>query len=287
MNRPSARPPTTSESSTSGKATATTKLTRIAGVGGAVVGVFSAFVKLPNLGLQIAGVATCVCVTVLLLVAAHDRDHGKLSTGMIVCLSAAGASVLVLVLLLAGQPGGGQVGVLGAPSTSSAAEGPQATSARSPSGSSELPSSSAPASTVTWLADLQPIASDGPDTQAWTVKAVQVNKKIYNRSLVVDGEWCNQTKRDYVLGGEYRRFRTMVGMTDDSPEPTPLRFHIFADGKTVKSIREAGTAGPQEVDVSVEGVNRLTLAIFPLEDEDLSCPGPERIGVWIDPTLSR
>lgn len=153
-----------------------------------------------------------------------------------------------------------------------------------PTGSTASPSSSADVGPeTTWLVDLQPVVKN---SEGWTTKPVQVKGTTYTKALAVRTVWCDSIQLDYVLGGQYARFKALVGMADDSPKTTPLNFYVLADDKVIKKISEVGIAAPQEVDLPLTGVSRLAIGIEKL-DHGSQCPGAERVGVWVDPFLSR
>lgn len=286
-------PPAVTTSPSSSKPTAITTLTRGAGVVGGLIGGFFALVALATPVLKIAGLVACICVGWATLQVAHERDRGRLANSLLIWLSASGASTLLLIILLAGQtsgssasaPAGGNSAaasssLTSSPSTSRSVVG-TTTTAVSPTATSLTPPPAA-APDVTWLADLQPVVSN----EDWTIKPVQVKGVTYNRALSVEGKWCDSTQVDYVLGGQYSQLKAMVGMVDNSPETRPLTFYVLADGKPIKKISEVGIANPQPVELSVAGVSRLAIGIESLAG-DGDCPGPDRVGVWIDPSLTK
>ena len=137
---------------------------------------------------------------------------------------------------------------------------------------------------TTWLVDLQSVAKDS--NKKWTTKVVQVKSITYSKALISSGSWCSPIELDFVISGKYSRFTAMVGIADDSEETGPLNFFVLADQARVKAITEVGLAAPQAIDIPVAGVTRLTIGIESPPRSSTSCPGPEVVGVWIDPALT-
>jgi NPCBM/NEW2 domain len=285
----------------SSKPTAMTTLTRGAGVVGGLIGAFFALVALATPVLKIAGLVACVCVGWAMLQVAHERDRGRLANSLLIWLSASGASTLLLIILLAGQssglsapdhardnPAAASSSVTPPPSTSSGSAETTTTITASPTVSSRAATSSvAPSSAagpaVTWLTDLQPRVGS---VEHWMTKPVQVKGVTYNRAVSAAGSWCFGSDAVYELSGQYRRFKAMVSLADNSPGTRPLNFYVLADGITVAKITDVGVASPQPVELSVAGVDLLSIRMEPSPNDYSSCPGPDRIGVWIDPSLT-
>jgi hypothetical protein len=94
-------------------------------------------------------------------------------------------------------------------------------------GSTTSPSSSADVGPeITWLIDLQPVKEN---SKGWTTKPVHIRGTTYTKALAVRTVWCDSIQLDYVLEGQYARFKALVGMANGSPETTPLNFYVLAD----------------------------------------------------------
>jgi hypothetical protein len=264
------------------KTTAKSTLSNVIGIVAGLVGALFALVTLDTPALKILGLLTCVTIAAVMLQAAHDREQGRLSNGMLWWLSTAGVITLTLVVFLAtntkgyatssgsNQTPSGQIDSgarnsdTGAPTST---ENPDASHTASP-----IPG---PKKTSPYLVDSQAVGS----ADGWSTKPVQVKGVVYNKAL--SSTPCYSTSRlDYVLGVRFSRFQAMVGIADDSPSTTPLDFSVFADEKRVKVVESVGVGAPQTVDIPVAGVSRLSIRI------ELSGYCPRTVGVWIDPQVT-
>jgi len=89
------------------------------GVVGGVGSVFFAIVKLPSPLLGLVGVPVLLCIAAVMIQAARDVAHGKLTKRMLILLLAAGVSNSILIMLLNNQAGGGTADVATARPTGS------------------------------------------------------------------------------------------------------------------------------------------------------------------------
>ena len=269
-------------------------------VTGLVGGGFALF-ALTTPVLKILGIIAWVSVAVVMLQAVRDRSKGLLSRPMLVVLSISGIAMLLFVIFLGSQPversaeadsveaaDGGRMDAASetadSPEVTTTTETTTETTTTSPSTTSTA--SSTPGSATMFLSDVQPVEDPSADSP-WLVRSMQVKGVSYENSITPpDYVWCRWTQSDYVLGGAYSRFEAMVGIADDSPSTGPLTFYVLADDKRIKTITDVGIAAPKKVEVSVEGVSRLAIGIeSPLGRDISDCPGPENVGVWLNPLL--
>ncbi|QTR02315.1 NPCBM/NEW2 domain-containing protein, partial [Saccharothrix algeriensis] len=135
------------------------------------------------------------------------------------------------------------------------------------------------------LTDLRPVRDD-PDGNLWTSGEEHLAGVPRGRALAATGAWCGTTRLEFALDGEYARFSALTGISDRSAETRPLRFYVLTDGHRAVDLPEVGRA-PQPVDVPVAGVTRLVIGVQPPAGDTSTCPGPERVGVFADPLLTR
>ena len=259
------------------------KMLAIVGLVLAVVGAVPVIVDLKSAVAKFVGVLIAVVLAALLLRGLRLWSRKQLDPFLAVLIVLFTLCTLIPLAILSSKDGkvvppsgtGGNLLTTKSPALATA-----------PTGSTTSPSSSARVDPETaWLVDQQPVVEN---SKGWTTKPVQVKGATYTKALAVRSVWCDSIQLDYALGGQYARFKALVGMADDSPEITPLNFYVLADGKVVKKISEVGIAAPQEVDLPMTGVSRLAIGIEKLDREySPTCPGAERVGVWIDPSLSR
>ncbi|MGM1061235.1 NPCBM/NEW2 domain-containing protein [Saccharothrix sp. Mg75] len=143
---------------------------------------------------------------------------------------------------------------------------------------------------TTWLADLTPVGSTSIDEayaeSPWKVATARVSGVEHRKSISATGAWCSSAQLEFAIGGEYERLTARVAISDDSPVTKALDFYVLADGRRVGEVPDVGMT-PQRVDVVVTGASRLTIGVEPTAADGGGCPGPERIGVWADPSLTR
>jgi len=126
--------------------------------------------------------------------------------------------------------------------------------------------------TVVYLADLRAVVGERRFGQA------QLFGKDYYKAMATYTRDSGEVTV-YNLGGQYSRFRALVGMADNYEfyNGTPVVFRVQGDGQLLYESQPARSGDvPQEVDVSVRGVTRLELiSIAPY--------GP--LAIWADPRL--
>jgi hypothetical protein len=141
---------------------------------------------------------------------------------------------------------------------------------------------------ATWLADLPPIDSSSIDDtyveSPWTVSSAQVRKVTHPKSISATGAWCTSARLTFALDGKYDRFTAQVAIADNSLETRELDFYVLVDEQRAE-IPNVGPT-PQPVDIAVAGASRLTIGVEPPAADVSDCPGPERVGVWADPSLT-
>ncbi|MDU0288100.1 NPCBM/NEW2 domain-containing protein [Saccharothrix longispora] len=143
---------------------------------------------------------------------------------------------------------------------------------------------------ATWLADLKPVGSTSIDEayaeSPWQVAAARVSGVEHRKSISATGAWCSSAQLEFAVDGEYERLTARVAIADDSQLTKALDFYVLADGRRVGEVPDVGMT-PQRVDVVVAGASRLTIGVEPTAADGGGCPGPERVGVWVDPSLAK
>ncbi|MFD1150085.1 NPCBM/NEW2 domain-containing protein [Saccharothrix hoggarensis] len=216
-----------------------------------------------------------------------DRDREPARAGgrgrTVALLSAAGVAVLALGVVIGTR--------LDTSSTSAAADSPP-TSATPPTTPATVVTSESIAMLrpgATWLADLAPVDSSSIDDMyvesPWTAAAARVRGVTYGKAVSATGAWCSSAQLVFALDGKYDKFSAHVGIAEDSLETKGLDFYVLADDKRVAEIPDVGLT-PQPVDISVAGASRLAIGVEPTASDLSDCPGPERVGVWADPSLT-
>lgn len=203
--------------------------------------------------------------------------------GTVVWLSAAGVAVLVVGIVIGSQWDGEPSPPLAdRVTTSGLANLPVV----EPS-SEETVATARPG--TTWLADLPPVDSTSIDDtyveSPWTVASARVRKTTYTRSISATGAWCSRAQVTFAVDGKYERLTAQVAIADDSLETKELDFYVLADDQRVGDIANVGPT-PQPVDIPLTGVRLLTIGVEPTSTDLSDCPGPERVGVWADPSLT-
>lgn len=142
---------------------------------------------------------------------------------------------------------------------------------------------------VTYLADLPPVDSSSIDAtyveSPWTAGPAKVRKAQYSKSVSATGAWCSSARLTFALDGKYDRFTAQVAIADNSLATKELDFYVLVDDQRIAEVPNTGTT-PQPVDVPVTGARLLAIGVEPPPEEANGCPGPERVGVWADPTLT-
>ena len=90
-----------------------------------------------------------------------------------------------------------------------------------------------------------------------------------------------QSLLEYPLNGQFQRFTAKVGVDAATEGKGSVRFEVHADGKKVwTSALLSGLDAPVEVDLPVEGVNRLRLILSDGGDGNKFDAGD-----WLEPVL--
>ncbi|MEU4744453.1 NPCBM/NEW2 domain-containing protein [Actinosynnema sp. NPDC023658] len=208
-----------------------------------------------------------------------DDARARRGTGKVVGLSIAGVAVLGLGMFLGSTFDAEPV----------ATPRETSTQAGAPTSTSTTTTTAAAGPGATWLADLAPVDSSSIDDMyvesPWTASAAKVGKTTYTKAISADGAWCSSAQLTFALDGKYERFSAQVAIAGDSLETKPLDFYVLTDDQRVAEVQNVGTA-PKAVDVPLAGKSRLTIGVEPPTADPSDCPGPERVGVWADPTLT-
>lgn len=130
----------------------------------------------------------------------------------------------------------------------------------------------------TYLADLKSV--EGQSLQAGTAT---LNATAYTHALSAAS--CstysdNAVTTGFDLSRTYTRLLTKVGVSDDSPSGSSVKFEVLGDGRTLASTT-AGLGAPQDIDVDVTGVLRLQIVSTALSSGTGTCTV-----VWADPQLT-
>ncbi|WP_367137344.1 NPCBM/NEW2 domain-containing protein [Saccharothrix sp. HUAS TT1] len=215
----------------------------------------------------------------------QDRDdpRDRRIAGKAVWLPVAGVAVLAAGVLIGVQ-------LNPAPSKTEASTQVKTTSATTSTTTSAVEASIAPVRPgATWLADLAPVDSSSIDDMyvesPWTAAPATVREVTYTKAVSATGAWCRSAQLTFALDGGYERFSARVAIADNSLETKGLDFYVVVDDRRVVEIANAITE-PQPVDVPVVGARLLTIGVEPPADDLSDCPGPERVGVWADPSFT-
>ncbi|MCC8244171.1 NPCBM/NEW2 domain-containing protein [Saccharothrix luteola] len=212
-----------------------------------------------------------------------DQDlntaHVRRKPGPALWLSAAGVAVLALGIAI-GSTFDAEPATTAAPALPTTS--PQATTSTTESVAAARPG-------TIWLSDLPPVDSSSIDDMyvesPWTAAPAKVRKVTYPKSVSATGAWCSSAQLTFALDGKYDRFTAQVAIADDSLATKELDFYVLVDDHRAAEIANTGPT-PQPVDLPVTGARLLTIGVEPLAEDPSDCPGPERVGVWADPTLT-
>lgn len=131
--------------------------------------------------------------------------------------------------------------------------------------------------------DLVPIKEDSWDT-SWDIVEAAIGGDTYPDSLWASSCSMVQTSQQvYVIGKDYQRFESMVGVDDFSTRDSPIYFSVVGDGKTIYE-RRVYPGTPVSIAVPVSGVIRLTLKIE-IDDYESDCD--ETLAIWAKARLVR
>jgi len=90
-------------------------------------------------------------------------------------------------------------------------------------------------------------------------RKLQLGKTVYDRGLWIH----SRTELSYRLGGDYRRFRAVVGIDYEMAKDGKGSVYlvISGDGKPLFEGHVRGTESPRELDLDVSGVRELTILV--------------------------
>ncbi|MEU1982126.1 NPCBM/NEW2 domain-containing protein [Nocardia sp. NPDC019395] len=132
-----------------------------------------------------------------------------------------------------------------------------------------------------YLADMAPTGSS-----AYT-GTITMNGVSYAHAIYQQFNGCNTAvSHTYDLKREWSRFSSVVGLADGGNAESVLQFEVIADGKSIYSSGSVRAGEPPAVDVSVAGVQSLTIG-FTFVDGNLESCGQLGNGVWGDPALTK
>jgi hypothetical protein len=138
---------------------------------------------------------------------------------------------------------------------------------------------SASATQVQFLNDMQPLSSTyGVDTGAAEVNGQNFDQSV---SLRADKNYIPYNDSEYDLGRHWATLDATIGIRDDSPSGSKLKFEAFADGKQISStVLPIGQV--QELKLDVTNVLRMQIKVTYASAADISnyC-----YGVWGDAQL--
>ncbi|CAL9461788.1 hypothetical protein SUDANB95_02637 [Actinosynnema sp. ALI-1.44] len=133
------------------------------------------------------------------------------------------------------------------------------------------------------LLDLQHAESGNA---AMLVEKQVVNTKSYDRVMTAALRECDHpsaSSRTYQLDRKYRRFTTMVGLTDQSSSGIVVEFRVLKDNARVDTATTRVTVGEvKELTVDLTGAFRFTIE---MEVIPTRCANWVAGATWIDPTL--
>jgi hypothetical protein len=162
----------------------------------------------------------------------------------------------------------------------------QAGESNSETGSNRQLGSSGTPVTPSSDASVRYLAKEQSITRQFETGPARLNARNYEEAMLGSCAY-NNPPQIYLIDRKYKRFRATVGIADDSSDITPVRFGVYDDtGKRLGSASVDGTTTPGKIDVSIEGVLRLSLRILPGEGIDFyNCD--EVTAVWADARVER
>ena len=135
------------------------------------------------------------------------------------------------------------------PSASTPSPGPDSGQPVSPTNSPPVPGA------LAFLSELDPISETTPDKNS-----VNLSGTTFSDSLTLRVGGCRKSAEiSYSLNGEWRRFKTTVGVTSDSKPGTEINFRLFVDDKQVGS--EYHTTKFKSVPIDIDVSNALELRL--------------------------
>ncbi|WP_194238575.1 NPCBM/NEW2 domain-containing protein [Streptomyces spongiae] len=131
-----------------------------------------------------------------------------------------------------------------------------------------------------YLSEIDPLRSEyGVENESAEIDGEQYSQSVAMRA---DKSYVPYGDAEYNLGRKWRSFDATIGLRDDSPSESVLKFEVFGDGKVLyEEQMEIGESS--EIDLNVSGKLRLTLKVSYQSSEDIDsyC-----YGVWGDARLS-
>jgi len=113
------------------------------------------------------------------------------------------------------------------------------------------------APTVVYLADLPPVSG----AFGWAGGAADVNGERFMRSIAVRVHNALKTSAvEYNLGRDWQRLIATIGMRDDSPSLSKLRFQVFADNRRIYEA-DLGLGQARTLDLDIVNMLRLKLVV--------------------------
>lgn len=91
-----------------------------------------------------------------------------------------------------------------------------------------------------------------------TAGSASINGTDYAHTIL---QWAGDTSEPVTIKRKAPRFKATVGIRDDASDQVRVKFELLGDGRQLFRSRELSFGESQKVDVSVEGVLRLTLRV--------------------------
>jgi hypothetical protein len=89
-----------------------------------------------------------------------------------------------------------------------------------------------------------------------TAGAASINGADYAHTIL---QWAGDTSEPVTIKRKAHRFQATIGVRDDASDQVRVQFELLGDGKQLFQSRDLSYGESQKVDVSVEGVLRITL----------------------------
>ncbi|WP_327150173.1 NPCBM/NEW2 domain-containing protein [Nocardia sp. NBC_01329] len=149
--------------------------------------------------------------------------------------------------------------------------------------------SSAPAAPAPSAAPLpkQYLADMSPTSGTAYTGTMQVNGASYPHSIYQQFSGCDtEVSHTYNLNREWSRFSSTIGIAEGGNSQSVLQFEVIADGKSIYSSGNVAVGQSPAVDVSVTGVQNLTISFLFVGGNLESCSQAGN-GVWGDAGLTK
>lgn len=132
-----------------------------------------------------------------------------------------------------------------------------------------------------YLADMSPTSGT-----AYT-GTMPVNGTSYPHSIYQQFSGCDtEVSHTYNLNREWSRFSSTIGIAEGGNSQSVLQFEVIADGKSIYSSGNVAVGQTPAVDVSVAGVQNLTISFLFVGGNLESCSQAGN-GVWGDAGLTK